>query len=446
MAKKAKPELLDAMGQSLSLAWDDVLKLLNQRKQVLDLNANFHEKIGACRGKMSALEMACRDTMIPIEIDSVHEFLSKFKQLRIEVLASVMTALKEGNELLAKLREIATTGTLDSRPDHITVEVKKSITQVECWLEDLHDRRNSLELAWQTRKQQLEQCLALAIFARDLNDLENILHNRKNTLSSDTAFNLGDSEDMAKQLLQEYLQLKQDAVSLRDKALKITRATEKLVSTGCFAGDEACAKAYSVLNGCSEYLDLIDYRERLLQDAKEFFNKSQKLLTILEQLEIEVSTTKLPKGSQEAVAIHCKILKDIVGLSEEPLRLGYALLEEVGRANPEASGIKRIVEEIENRKIYLEEICSAYGEQHLKVSESLNIFLEKYNEILSWLVSIAEAFLRTNNSMGSNYQQSKEFHHLHHQLLSDLEVKYIYISIYIQYTNIFIFVNNILYT
>lgn len=99
------------MGQSLSLAWSDVLKLMQQKKHILDLNANFHEKLGICKGKMSALEVACRDTMIPIEIESVQEFLNKFKQLRIEVLASVMVALKEGNELLANLRELAHTGT-----------------------------------------------------------------------------------------------------------------------------------------------------------------------------------------------------------------------------------------------------------------------------------------------------------------------------------------------
>lgn len=99
------------MGQSLSLAWTDVLKLMQQKKHILDLNANFHEKLGICKGKMSSLEVACRDTMIPIEIESVQEFLNKFKQLRIEVLASVMVALKEGNELLANLRELAHTGT-----------------------------------------------------------------------------------------------------------------------------------------------------------------------------------------------------------------------------------------------------------------------------------------------------------------------------------------------
>lgn len=408
------------MGQSLSLAWDDVLHLLQRRKYILDLNANFHEKIGICTGKMAALEVACRDTMIPIEIVYVQEFLNKFKQLRIEVLASVMAGLKDGNELLAHLREMAQCGTLDSRPDHIKVEVKKSITQVEVWLEELHDKRNQLELAWQTRKNQLEQCLALAIFAKELNELETVLKSRR--LALDGLPNLGDSESAANHLLERYVELKQDAVSLRDRALKITRATEKLVQTGCFAGDEACAKAYSVLGSCTDYLNNIDQIENALSQAKEFFIKAEKALSILEKLEIEVSTSQHQSGSTEAINIHTKVLNEIVELTEEPLRLGYSILDDIGRSNAEVSGIERIIEEIENRKVYLEDLCTMNNQHCTKISQTLTSFLEIHNDILSWLVSIAEAFLRKHNNFGTTSESSNEFLNLHHQLLSDLEV------------------------
>lgn len=301
--------------------------------------------------------------------------------------------------------------------------MKKSIHQVEKWLEDLHDRRNVLETAWQTRKIQLEQCLALAIFAKELGDLETILKNRKNELSSMP--NLGDSESSAVHMLQDYIALKQDAVSLRDKALKITRATEKLVTTGCFAGDEACNKAYSVLNGCVEYLESIEQIESLLAQSKEFFAKAEKALSVLEKLEIEVSTSKHADGSSEAINIHAKVLNEIVGLTDEPLRLGYAILAEIGRSNANVSGIERVIEEIENRKIYLEEICTMNSEHSLKVSESLNEFLEKHNKILSWLVSIAEASLRNNNAIGTSLPECNDFLKVHHQLLSDLEVSFL---------------------
>lgn len=409
------------MGRSLSLAWQDVLDLLRRRKHILDSNANLHEKIGICTGTMSALEVACRDTMIPIEIESVQEFLNKFKQLRIEVLASVMVALKEGNELLSCLRDIAACGTLDSRPDHIRIEVKKSITQVELWLEELHDRRNVLELAWQTRKIQLEQCLALAIFAKELNDLETLLNNRRNQVTG--LPNLGDSEATAIHLLQTYIGLKQDAVSLRDKALKITRATEKLVTSGCFAGDEACAKSYHVLAGCTEFVEQIDQIEQALTQSKEFFAKAERALTVLEKLEIEVAASKHHSGSTEALSVKSKVLQEIVELTKEPLRLGYALLADIGRSNAQVQGVERIIEDIENRKVYLEELCTQSSEQVVKVSKTLTTFMDRHNRILSWLVSVAEKLLRQHNQIGADGPSGGEFLKIHHQLLSDLEVK-----------------------
>lgn len=189
-SKRISSELVVAMGETLHIVWDDILKLVADRKQILQLCAAFHEKMGSCRGKMSALEVACKDTMIPIEVDAVQEFLNKFKQLRIDVLAAVMATLKEGDELLALLQELAGTGTLDTRPDHIKRDAMRSIAQVQKWLENLYDKRTMLEAAWQNRKVQLEQCLALAILAKDLNELEIQLTDRRNNITS-MSFSLG---------------------------------------------------------------------------------------------------------------------------------------------------------------------------------------------------------------------------------------------------------------
>lgn len=418
------PEVLNAMRQSLGLAWEDILKVLIEKKDILDQNTNFHEKIEECKGKMEALEMLCHDTMIPIEIESVLEYLEKFKHLRITVLNAIAAALKEGKFLIENLKKLEEAGTLDSRPDHIRLEAIKSIRQVEKIQETLHDKRNVLELAWQNRKTQLEQCYTLAVLAKDIIDLEDVLDRHRNELHD--SFTLGDSSITVDNLLRGYNLNKSDAISLRDRALKITKATQELVESGCFAGDEASSKAYSVLSSCTEYFDEVDRREMLLQQSKEFFLEAEKALSKLEKLEVEISTQKLKAGSQEIISIHARILKELVGLIEYPVKLGHALLEAVHYAQPDSIGIKRTIEEMENRKIYLENVCSMNSEDNLKVSEALIKFMEKYNSILSWLLSVADVFLRTNKNMGSDLIGSKEFFHLHHQLLADLEVIFVF--------------------
>lgn len=415
-----RTEVFAAMTASMQLTWEDINKMLLERKFILDQNVNFHEKLEECRGKMSALEMSCRDTMIPIEIDSVLEYLEKFKQLRTDVLTSVMITLKEGSQLIDRLKRLFEIGSVDSRPEHIKIDAIKSVHHVELMLEELHDKRNTLETAWQTRKTQLEQCYALAVLAKDIIELEDLIEKRKNEILN--SFSLGDSETTADLLLKTYRTAQEDAISLRDKALRITKATEKLVLTGCFAGDQASQKAYNVLSNATDYYSEIERRENLLEQSKEFFNKAEKALEKLELLEVEVSTSKLPPESNELLELHKRILEDLIDLIEEPVRIGTELLTTVHYNPQESGGIKRTVEEMENRKIYLENVCSTNSERNVKITHALNLFLEKYNNILSWLLSIAEIFLRTNKELGGRLEHGQEFLNLHHQLLSDLDV------------------------
>lgn len=66
--------------------------------------------------------MACNDTLLPIEIEAVKNFLSRIQDLRKDMLEALMGALREGKALLDKLKELANEGTLDSRPDTIKDE------------------------------------------------------------------------------------------------------------------------------------------------------------------------------------------------------------------------------------------------------------------------------------------------------------------------------------
>lgn len=82
----------------------------------------LHSRAEECRESMRALEMACNDTLLPIEIEAVKNFLSKIHDLRKNMLEALMGALQEGKNLLDRLKEIANEGILDSRPERIKLE------------------------------------------------------------------------------------------------------------------------------------------------------------------------------------------------------------------------------------------------------------------------------------------------------------------------------------
>lgn len=85
-----------------------------------------------------------------------------------------------------------------------------AVLKVEKWLEELHDRRRLIEASFRSRKTQLEQCLALALLATDLRDLEEILNDRIAALSS-SCDQLGDSASSAELLLFELKKLQAEA-------------------------------------------------------------------------------------------------------------------------------------------------------------------------------------------------------------------------------------------
>ena len=425
------PKIIESMADSLNLVWSDIQKVLHERRLIISLNVMFFEVLGECYGKMKSLEVACRDTMIPIEVDAVRDFLEKFKFLRSDVLSVIMNALTIGNQLLEQLKEVANIGSLDSRPNQIYTESIKSINQVQLWLEDLSDKRNALEMAWMSRKSQLEQCLGLAELAKDLSELEKMLTKQRNQILG--TFDLGDSKQNAMSMLQDYNAWKVDAIALRDRSLKITKATEAIMQKGNFVGDEACIKAYTVLSGCIEYLDEIDLRETLLNQSKEFFTRAENVLFKLDEIETQVKNMR--PGSPNMIPVHLKLLKGVSINLMEVLQFGYSLIDEVGRTKSEVAGVKNVIDEIERRKFMIENKLSASSEQHFKVSEELNKFLEEYNNIFSWLeYQKREKIINGSiNQMGTSLHQAKECLYLHQRLLSDLEVIFDNVQILIIY-------------
>ncbi|XP_044588390.1 uncharacterized protein LOC123267682 isoform X4 [Cotesia glomerata] len=417
--QRPRAEVYAAMADTLGQAWRDVNSLLELQKQILDHNVLFKCRAEEFKVNAVALEKACTDTLLPIEIEVVKKFLTRIHDLRKAMLSSLMGALQEGRTLLDCLREIANEGTLDSRPDRIKADANNAVLQVEKWLEELHDQRTRIELSFTTRKTQLEQCLALALLATDLRDLEEIINDRMAALRA-SSDQLGDSSSSAGLLLFEFKKLQSEAKELQERSLKITKSTERLVSAKHFAGEQATAQAYVILESATDYVNELDQYEGLLNRAIAFFESARSAFTKLDQLEIQLATTEHPPHSPQLARFHAQTSATLTEVTSSPLAEGYALLDVTGRGAPGAEGVKRTVEELENRKIRLLERCTAHKEENLRISKGLAIFFEKYEELRSWLTGIADAFLRGHQDMGSDLPMAQDFYKMHCQLLEDL--------------------------
>lgn len=85
----------------------------------------------------------------------------------------------------------------------------------------------------------------------------------------------GDSAASSEVLLNEHRNLLPEAQQLQEKSLRITKATEQLVASGCFAGEEAQAQSYAILSNSSDYLSDLQQRDALLERVIAFFRSAQ---------------------------------------------------------------------------------------------------------------------------------------------------------------------------
>lgn len=94
----------------------------------------------------------------------------------------------------------------------------------------------------------------------------------------------GDSSSSAELLKHEHKKLLPEAQQLQERALKITKATEQLQASGCFAGEQATEQAYAVLSATSDYVTDLQGRDSLLDRVIAFFRSAQTVSHILRNL------------------------------------------------------------------------------------------------------------------------------------------------------------------
>lgn len=143
----------------------------------------------------------------------------------------------------------------------------------------------------------------------------------------------------------------------------------------------------------------------------------------MNQIEVQLTTTEYKFPSPQLAQLHEQCSKTVEQITSAPLAEGHDILEVASKNDMGSSGVKRAVEELEDKKISLDGLCTAHREENIKIHQALNSFLEQHNELNSWLLNVAEAFLVGHQDMGSDLPMAKDFLNLHNTLLSDLQSK-----------------------
>jgi len=151
-----------------------------------------------------------------------------------------------------------------------------AVSQVEHWLEKLHDNRHSLDVDCQGRKTMLEKRLTLSLLVTDLDLLDNILSERQSSLERIKNC-LGDSQYECSKLTEANKNLVIEAKDIGDQALRVVKATERLVLTKGYMEEDYKLKAYKLLELATDYFEELNRREHLLDAAMKFFESAEKV-------------------------------------------------------------------------------------------------------------------------------------------------------------------------
>ncbi|KAL4132315.1 hypothetical protein QTP88_009488 [Uroleucon formosanum] len=421
--QNTQPEVYAAMADSLGLAWKDVNDVLQKRSYLLHLNVEYHRQAEVCMERIRTLEMLCH-SYLPTDVESIKNHLEHIQEVRKSILEALMVALGNGTQLLDVLKEMQAKGTLDSRPGYNYHSISLAVSQVEHWLEKLHDKRHSLDIHCHERKTMLEKRLTISLLVTDLNLLENILSERRNSLER-VKNCLGDSQYECSKFTEVNSNLITEAKDIRDQALRVARATEQLVLTKGYMEEDYKFKAYKLLELATEYLEELNRRETLLDAAMKFFESAEKVLRAWE--------TILQHSSDEQLASkNTYVTETVKRTGASVIQEGNLILKDL----PEAEGVKRVVDELERKKQLILSIVMKDHDKYMESSEAVNTFSENYNKIFSWLVSLAESFLHEHNSMGTSLGEAREFLISHKTLQRDLRTRGIDINALVNSTSL----------
>ncbi|XP_067120871.1 titin [Centruroides vittatus] len=409
--QQPRAEVYAAMAENLGLAWKDLNNQLEQRRQILEQAVTFHSRVRDFTERMDKAHVIFTDTYSPNDIDSCKMLLQRLHDDKKGILEISLHTLNAGQILVHQLDEIAHNSLNDSRPEHMKIEAQKSSSTVERMMENLHDRWRYLEGVWQSRKTKLEHTLQILLVSSDLDQVENWLQTKGAEYMRQ--YNLGDSSANAEILLHEHGKVEIETKEVQDRCIRLLKTVEQLTLSGVAMTETSRCRAYQLLSDCSDLISAVHTRRQLLSLAIAFFNLCQTVVTKLDQLDVQLSTTELlPNATNQ-------IKRTINELVTEAVAEGQNLIEMAENVGTE--GVQRKIAELEDRRQHLLKLCSS-----VVTPESNTAYINfhnRYDTLYTWITSTVQAFLQGHQDMGSSYPMAKNFLESHESLQKEIRLK-----------------------
>ncbi|XP_072536295.1 triple functional domain protein isoform X2 [Salminus brasiliensis] len=296
----------------LEQEWKAFAAALDERSALLEMSANFHQKMDQYLSNVEPWCKACGEGELPSELqdleDTIHHHQGLYEHITAaysEVLArrssvdllllcglicdhpgaAILQVSQDGKALLDKLQRPLTPGSADSLT--ASANYSKAVNHVLDIIHEVLHHQRQLENIWQHRKLRLHQRLQLCVFQQDVQQVLDWIENHGEAfLSKHTG--VGKSLHRARALQKRHEDFEEVAQNTYTNADKLLEAAEQLAQTGECDPEEIYQAAHQLEDRIQDFVRRVEQRKVLLDMSVAFHTHGKELWTWLEELQKEL--------------------------------------------------------------------------------------------------------------------------------------------------------------
>ncbi|XP_042300797.1 coiled-coil domain-containing protein 141 isoform X1 [Sceloporus undulatus] len=375
---KDQEQVYDAMAETLGDAWNSLVIVLEKRRSLLKLTADFFENALEFAIKIDQVEDFLQNSQEFENPESLRALLKQHEHHTKELLEKSLVLLNKSHDLYEFIEEFKSDGP-NVNPEFIQ-GAHSSCLKIGSLLEALQDRRRQLDKYLKLQRQGLEQVLQICQWHHQENQITSWY--KKNIKDYFHKQSLGSSLKENEELLEEHKEVENKVKEWNSAVEELKSDAQKILFSEEYAEKEHLKLSNQKMNLLHQEVNrCMDDRKTLLQEANDFFTAAKKACDVLGNVEASLQFLESEDITLPNLAIkHQELQKELKDGTADALQKGQNLLSKGDAQSSWMTGVQEMVDGIKKRADRLMKRCLTRKEhesERQRITSSIDDYLAK---------------------------------------------------------------------